>query len=595
MTTPLDEIKSRLDLVDYIRSYVNLSPSGKSLRGLCPFHKEKTPSFFVSPDKQVWYCFGCQKGGDLMKFVMEMERMEFAEALRFLADKAGIVLQKQDPKLLSLKNKVLDILAEASKFYRRSLVKTPEAVKYLNDRGLKNQTINFFQLGFAPGPPAKSWKNLYLHLRQLGFQDNEIEQAGLAVRSEKQELYDRFRNRIMFPIHDFNGRIIGFTARILPNNAETEAAKYINTPETLVYQKNKVLYGFFQTKDEIKNKDQAVLVEGNLDVLMAWQEGLKNVIAVSGTALSEFQLKNLKRFCQNLILSFDMDRAGELATDRSIGLAFQAGFNLEILSLAKGKDLADYAKEYPEKVAEVINSAKQVMEYYFEKIFSEAETDSIETKKKAVAYLLPRIKLLKNPVEQTEWLNKLSLKVKVPEKMLFEEFSQTNSVLEAVPDSDESLPAVGESLFIKSRWERLAEKILGLVLQFPELAPELESAIDYFPFRLQEFARLIVGLGRDKIKNQSFPEELDQSLLDYLILLADYEASLFPEKFSPEQEIKKSLLELKKAKLHSLIAEVSLAIKEAESGSNLGRAELLVKELIELTKKLSEVEVENVV
>jgi DNA primase len=478
---------------------------------------------------------------------------------------------------------------------------------------LKKETILYFNLGFAPF----GWKNLYLYLRKLGFQDNEVEQAGLVVRSEKQELYDRFRARIMFPIHDFNGRIVGFTGRVLPQtptdpsassrpgglrlvsseaavkaqtSAEPQAAKYINTPETVVYQKNKILYGFFQAKDEIKNKEQAVLVEGNLDVLMGWQEGLRNLVAVSGTGLSEFQLKNLKRFCQTLVLSFDMDKAGELATDRSIGLAYQAGFDLKVLTLPEGKDLADYAKDYPDKVSTLLNSAKDVMEYYFAKVFSGENLGSVESKKKAVAYLLPRIKFLKSPVEQTEWLSKLASQIRVPEKMLFEEFSRTLSILETGQDIDESLAQAGDSLFIKTRWERLAEKILGLALRFPELISKIKGEVSYFPFRLQEFVGLITRLDLEDIKNQNFPRELEQSFINYFYLLADYELSFLPEKFSPEKEFSNSLQELKKSKIRFSISEISLAIKEAEAGNNLERAESLMKELNNYTRELGELE-----
>ena len=594
MLSPLEEIKNRIDLTDYLRPYVaNLAPSGKSLKGLCPFHKEKTPSFFISPDKQVWYCFGCQKGGDLMKFVMEMEKMEFSEALRFLADKAGVVLEKQDPKLLSLKNKVFEVLKQSDRFFRFHLTKNKPAQDYLLNRGLKTETLNYFGLGFAP----QGWKNLYDFLKKNGFNDSEIESAGMIIRSNNPKFggyYDRFRSRIIFPIFDQQSRVIGFSGRILPldfardkpqenqNQAEdsqTGEAKYINTPETIVYQKGRVLYGFSQTQESVRGKEQAVLVEGNLDVLMGWQEGLKNIVAVSGTGLTEFQLKLLSRFCKELVLSFDMDKAGEQATDRSIGLASQLGFEIKVLNMPEGKDLADFAKAFPEKITDLASTASNVMNYYFDKIFSGAP-DSLESRKKALAYLLPRIKFLKNPVEQNEWLKNLSSRIKIPEKMVFEEFSKTRSLLETNPDFDETNAEIGSNIFIKSRWERLAEKILGLAVRFPELSLKLVGFTDYFPYRLKETAEL---LRRGLLEKT---ESFDKETLNYLYLLGDYETSLLPPKFSPEQEMDRSLFELKKLNLRSKINEISLAMKEAEIMGNQERSETLAKEINKILKEL---------
>lgn len=639
MTSPLEEIKNRIDLVNYLRPYVaNLAPSGKSLKGLCPFHKEKTPSFFISPDKQVWYCFGCQKGGDLMKFVMEIERMEFSEALRFLADKAGVVLERQDPKLLTLKNKVIEVLKQTDRFYRFQLTKNKQAQDYLSDRGLKPETINFFGVGFAP----QGWQNLFNYLKKLGFGDNEIEQAGMIIKraysasskeanSKAQSYYDRFRSRIMFPIFDVTNRVIGFSGRVLPFDsvyldktqdkqgkpqqeqveealtspeATAGQAKYINTPETIVYQKGKVLYGFSQTQNEIRAKEQAILVEGNLDVLMGWQEGLKNIVAVSGTGLTEFQLRNLSRFCKSLVLSFDMDKAGEQATDRSIGLASQMGFDISVLSLPtgqaglpagqsplggapEGKDMADFAQMFSDKVAGLLEQTKNVMQYYFDKVFSVEARDSVDQKKKALAYLLPRIKFLRNPVEQNDWLTKLSSRIKVPEKMIFEEFAKTKSLLEVNQDADENQATVGSAIFIKSRQERLAEKILGLAVRFPELAPDLKEFSGFFPYRLKELA---LFLSQPERQTEETSQTMEPDTLNYLYLLGDYETSLLPEKFSPQREFEKSLLELKKVSMKSKIADIAMAMKEADQMGNKERSEMLVKEINATLLELGEFE-----
>ncbi len=540
-----------------------------------------------------------------MKFVMEHERMEFSEALRFLADKAGIVLEKQDPKLLTLKNKVLDVLKESLRFYQFHLSRGAGAQKYLRSRGLRDETIGFFSLGFAP----LGWQNLYLFLKKQGFDDNAIEQSGMAIRSHltgsasspqvnQTRLYDRFRSRVIFPIFDNNQRVIGFSGRILPASDQSQdtEAKYINTPETVVYQKGRVLYGFSHTQNEIRAKEQAVLVEGNLDVLMGWQEGLKNIVAVSGTGLTEFQLKNLARSCKKLVLSFDMDKAGEQATDRSIGIASQLGFELSILPLPSDKDLADYAKDFPEKVSELLAQSKNVMQYYFDNISNSLDLSLLENKKKALAYLLPRIKLLKNPVEQNEWLTRLSSQIKVPERMIFEEFEKTESLLEAGFDGDDLANDVGSGMFMKTRQERLAEKIIGLAVRFPELGQKMKDFCDYFPFRFKGLARFLSesqNVTDDLDSGKQLPSalaELGENGLGYFYLLGDYELSFLPEKFSPENEMERSLFELKKTALRAKIFEYNLAIKEAEQSGNIQRSDMLLKEMSLMLSELKNFE-----
>ncbi len=560
-----------------------------------------------------------------MKFVMEIERMEFSEALRFLADKAGVILERQDPKLLTLKNKVIEVLKQTDRFYRFQLTKNKQAQDYLSERGLKPETINFFGVGFAP----QGWQNLFNYLKKLGFGDNEIEQAGVIIKRTRTDAdqresvsgyYDRFRLRVMFPIFDATNRVIGFSGRVLPemripadlnadksgmsdlnqrqsvsNQQESASeAKYINTPETVVYQKGRVLYGFSQTQNEIRAKEQAVLVEGNLDVLMGWQEGLKNIVAVSGTGLTEFQLRNLSRSCKSLVLSFDMDKAGEQATDRSIGLASQMGFDVSVLSLPEGKDMADFAKTFSDKVSGLLEQSKNVMQYYFDKVFpryaeaSSAEgRDSVGQKKKALAYLLPRIKFLRNSVEQNDWLTKLSSQIKVPEKMIFEEFAKTKSLLEANQDADENQATVGSAIFIKSRQERLAEKILGLAVRFPELASGLKEFSGFFPYRLKELA---LFLSQPERQTEETNQLMEQETLNYLYLLGDYETSLLPEKFSPQQEFEKSLLELKKVSMKSKISDIAMAMKEADQMGNKERSEMLAREINATLLELGEFE-----
>ena len=332
--TPIDEIKNRLDIVEVVQGYIKLKKAGKDYKALCPFHKEKNPSFFVSPSKQIWHCFGsCGEGGDIFKFVMKIEGVEFADALRTLARKAGVVLRKQDPQVQSQRNILYQICEEASEFFQGELQKNNQVLEYLKNRGLKLQTIKDFKIGYA----SNSWDALYNHLTELGFEKDDVEKAGLLVKKEgTNKYYDRFRSRIMFPIADLNGQIVGFSGRIYGKEDE-KTAKYVNIPETLIYNKSRIIYGLDKAKLEIRKKDQAILVEGQMDLIMTHQTGTKNAVAVSGTALTPDHLQILKRYTENLVFCFDADTGGESATKRAIATAQQFDFNIKVALLPRDK------------------------------------------------------------------------------------------------------------------------------------------------------------------------------------------------------------------------------------------------------------------
>ena len=310
INSPVDEIKSRLDVVDVVGGYIRLSKAGRNYRALCPFHSEKTPSFFVSPERQMWYCFGCQKGGSIFDFVMQMDGLEFGDALKVLAQRAGVELKKIDPKLSAKwkteKTRLYEICELAAKFFERQLEagKTGQSVqKYLKERGLKSKTIQEWRIGYGPD----KWQALSDFLKGRGYGEEEIERTGLSVRKDEiqNSNYDRFRNRIIFPIYDLNGGVVGFSGRIF---GEGEP-KYLNTPNTLIYDKSRVLYGLDRAKLDIRKDNFCVLVEGQMDVIMSHQAGVRNAVASSGTALTVEHLKIIKRYTENLAMAFDMDLA----------------------------------------------------------------------------------------------------------------------------------------------------------------------------------------------------------------------------------------------------------------------------------------------
>jgi len=324
----VDEIKSKLNVEEVIGGYLQLQRAGRNFKACCPFHNEKTPSFMVSPERQSWHCFGCNEGGDIFTFVMKIEGLEFIEALKLLADKAGVPLQKVNYENKGEKSNLSDIVEASKKFYKECLkIKGgKKAYEYLRGRGLSDEMIQKFELGFAPD----SWSLLSDYLKKKGFKEKDILGAGMTVKNEKGRIYDRFRGRIMFPVNTVAAQTVGFSSRIMPGGDES-SAKYINTPETLVYNKGRILYGLDKSKIFIRQKDQCMMVEGNVDVIASFQSGVNNVVATSGTALTVDQLRIIKRYTNNIVFSFDMDAAGVKAADRGIWMALEEGMNVSII------------------------------------------------------------------------------------------------------------------------------------------------------------------------------------------------------------------------------------------------------------------------
>ena len=309
MDNNIEKIKERVDIVDLISSYLKLQKAGVNYKAKCPFHNEKTPSFSVSPERQVWHCFGCGKGGDQFTFVQEIEGADFPEALRILARRAGVELEHFDRSLQNEKTRLLEICELASTFFEKQLWHSNAGAKvlaYLKDRGVEESSVREFQLGYAPD----SWDSLSAFLKSRGYGEQEIFNAGLSVKKETGGYYDRFRSRITFPVLDINGQTVGFTGRDFDSgkkeDREIKLAKYVNTPQTLIYDKSRVIYGLDKAKTEIRKKDKCVVVEGNMDVILSRQAGAENVVASSGTALTEQHLKTIKRYTNNLALCFPM-------------------------------------------------------------------------------------------------------------------------------------------------------------------------------------------------------------------------------------------------------------------------------------------------
>ena len=435
MNPTTEEIKSKLNAVDFIGEYLRLEKAGTNWKACCPFHNEKSPSFMVSEEKQIWHCFGCGKGGDIFGFLMEMEGLEFKEAIKILADKAGVELPNYNPKATVAKSNTLEILELATKFYEKQLwngAGKSRALEYLRKRGIKDEATKEFRLGYAPA----GWRNILNFLLERGYTIGDIEKTGLLVKKEKNKgqqtasgsfsgsshgpsdnFYDRFRDRLIFPISDVSGRVVGYSARVSPGGDESQA-KYVNTPETGVYHKSSALYGIDKAKMHIRAKDQAILVEGNMDVVASYQSGFENTVAVSGTALTPQQLDIIKRYTQNIYMFFDMDDAGRQAARRSAELAFGKNMNVFIVSVENGKDAADVVRENPKDLTKAIQNSIPAMQYFLREIVSQNNKKDAQGKKKIADEVLELISNFSDEIERHHWIRKLAEELDIDEKLL---------------------------------------------------------------------------------------------------------------------------------------------------------------------------------
>ena len=477
MSDITDQIKERIDIVELVREYIPaLKKAGTSWKACCPFHQEKTPSFVVSEDKQIWHCFGCAKGGDIFGFIREIEGIEFRDSMRLLAKRAGIKLEKQDPKKESERERTLEILRKASTWYHQALktAKSAESVRqYVSDRKIKDETTDLWQLGFAPD----AWEGVSAFLQSKGYRNEEIARAGLSSQNDRGGYYDRFRNRLMFPIKDVHGNIVGFTARKM--NDEDVGGKYINTPETSIYHKSNILYGLSFAKQSIRENDLAVIVEGNMDCVSSHQAGVKNVVASSGTALTPEQVKLLKRFTKNIFLAFDPDSAGQEALVRGLQIAWQEEMQIKIISLPEGKDPDDLIKEDVKEWERLIESSQDFMDWIIQKAEKENDLKSASGKKQTAKIILTWIKRLPDPIEQTHYLQILSNKIKVDENILrnvIQKQSPAQKTRYSKPQSSVNTPQ-RENIENRASLRLLA--ILLLVKNWPEVTIEWLGDINH--------------------------------------------------------------------------------------------------------------------
>ncbi|OGZ32543.1 MAG: DNA primase [Candidatus Niyogibacteria bacterium RIFCSPLOWO2_12_FULL_41_13] len=581
MLSPIEQIKEKLDIIDLIQSYIKLDKAGVNFKSVCPFHKEKTPSFYVSPGRQIWHCFGCSRGGDHFRFVMEMEKVEFPESLRILAKMTGVKLQKVDEKLAAQKTRLSEILNKAKEFYKENFKRRSDVKEYLKERGLKDKTIETFEIGYA----MPNWDEIYEFLSQGGFSKEEIENSGLVVKKEEAgsvSYYDRFRARIMFPIFNQLGETIGFSGRIFEKDLrkdlkeEEKPAKYINTPNTLLYDKSKALYGLNFAKNEIRKNNFCVLVEGQMDVIMSHQAGFLNTVAVSGTALTEDQLAKLKRLSPNLYIALDPDAGGIAATKRGVDLALKNNFDVKILPIDKD-DPADIIKENPETWLLAIKRAKPIIRYYLD-FLSEKVKEKRELAKETERVIIPYIANIASNIEQAHWLKEVAVFLSLKEEAVWQSLAKYSKKLKrGNSDSAESVETENSRKPSSvSRRDLLEEKLIGILLWKKELAA-------FFNKDWQNYFSPARKFILEKALN-SGTEIASEHYLNKLALEAELYYSNLDK---PEEELNKLAMELKREYLKDELLSLSQKIRECEIAGDGENIKKCLDEFHKLSKELN--------
>ncbi|KKW42004.1 MAG: primase protein [Candidatus Magasanikbacteria bacterium GW2011_GWA2_56_11] len=541
-------IKDKLDIVDLIGEYVQLKPAGVNHKGLCPFHHEKSPSFMVNRERQSWHCFGCSKGGDAFTFVEEMEGMEFVEALKYLANRAGVALSAAEKNSVetSQRNRLKEINREAARFFHNFLLKMEAARparEYLAGRALGEETLEEWQIGFVPD----QWDLLTKYLLKKGYSIDDLVASGLTIKRDSADqasgrgFYDRFRGRIMFPIWDIHDSVVGFTGRVLVET-EHSGGKYVNTPQSPVYDKSRVVFGLNRAKKEIKAKNLIVVVEGQMDVIACHQSGMKNVVASSGTALTADQIALLKRYASALAIAFDADAAGQNAAKRGIDLAREAGLSVRVIRIppGAGKDPDECLRQSPAVWERAVAEAEDIMAWYLQRALGNNVFSDARSKQLAVNEVMAEIVRIPYAVERDHWLKVLSERTGEEVQVLRENMSELKKSLRSASVPGRSgapvLAAPKADFPNRGRLAFSFERLLALVLKFPPLLPGAISQLSALPAleaavaSLPGAGPLYAALKKDYTTNNSFDidklrtiqtETSAEPVADVLLMKAD--------------------------------------------------------------------------
>lgn len=587
MNDQVEQVKTKVDIVEIIGEKVQLKKAGRHFKGLCPFHSEKSPSFIVSTERQSFKCFGCQEGGDVISFLQKYDGMSFLEALEMLAKRVGITLTSYRPTSQdAYKKKLLEIMSLSSEYYHFLLTKHQsgeEARAYLKNRGIGGEAIKQFYLGYAPN----QWRSVSDYLvTKKQYLPEDLEAVGLIIRREKtgerrEGFYDRFRGRVMFPLRDHKGVVVGFSGRTLLR--DEKEAKYINSPETVLYSKSKLLYGLWENREYIRKADSIVLVEGELDLIPSWQAGAKNVAAIKGSAFTTEQAQLISRFTKNAVMSLDADMAGQEAIKRAVIIAESMDLSIRVVQIVGGKDPGDIATASAKGWREMISAAVLYWDFLISSALSRHDPKTGEGARAISQEIVPALSQISNSVMRAHYVSSLAKKLGVPEESIYSEIERHTkkkelNILKQTVSNIESGKV--------SRREEVEEYLLSLSLQYYTQIKEKLEKFDLQWVSTMGVVKILDKLSTLEVKNEfkiqdlagTLPPEL-QPLLDktYLRDLSRVE--------NPIKEWERSMAEIKemyvKAELKKLAGEIAEAEKKGEV------TEALQTRFVSLSKGLS--------
>lgn len=574
MSDVVQKIKDQLNIVDVVSAYVELHKAGRNFKGKSPFTNEKTPSFYVSPDRGMYYCFSTSQGGDIFTFIQAMEGVDFKEALKTLAQKANVELVPISPKNKDQRDRLYVVMEAATQFYQNKLVNAKSPQDYLASRGLNTKTIESWKIGFAPGPPDNGWSPLKDFLLQKNFTENELLKAGLIKISDNgRASFDVFRNRIVFPLFDQTGRVVAFSGRTIESGSDIP--KYVNSPETDLYKKSELLYGYDRAKQGIRTLGFSIIVEGQFDVVMSHQSGYANTVAVSGTALTLFHVQQLERLSTKVVLALDSDKAGLAAVKRAADLMLRRGLDVKITSMPKGQDPADMVSGDVREYKKAIGYSLHVIEFLIKNLL-EQNLDERTFKLKARDEIIPYIALLPNHIDQDHFETKLAESLKTTKEAIHYELERLGEAKKRIRNEiiDNSITPVARAE-VKKRSDRQTS-LLTFIVASLHLHPIEVSA------KIQLLLESLTGKLIDEIKSTLSKSDLAETVFRLEESIDKHPKRIF------EDEFIHSLNQLRSLLIKSKITKVRKFLEEAQKVHDIKTMDELMAQISILQQQLRE-------
>jgi len=569
MSSTVDQIKERLHIVDVVSSYIKLDKAGTNYKGKCPFHNEKTPSFFVSPDRDSFYCFGCGAKGDIFSFVEQFEGVDFRGALTMLADRAGVKITNNFSDKSDNKDVLYEVMEKATAFYEKNIVGQKSALEYLTKRGLTPKTIREWRIGFAPN----EWKSVLTDLQAKKVRIEDIQKVGLIKPSEKnpRDFYDRFRSRIMFPLFDTSGRAIAFSGRIFGEVDDGKSAKYINSPETALFDKSKTLYGYHLAKRRIREVDYSLLVEGQMDLLLSHQAGFTNAVASSGTALTTGHLEQLRRLSNRLMVAYDADKAGVAASERAWQTALSLGMDVKVAALPTGKDPADLILENIEAWKMALRGATHIIDFYLNNLVAQ-KLDTRMLGREVEKKVLPYVAAIASNIEKSHFITKITSATGIREDALRAEVVKIEqTLLSPIVRAGQAEKPTQIFVLRKDLVERKITALLMWLEDKPERA-EMKNVVE---------TKIKAGIDGDyytKLREHYAPQKNE--------LLFETEATY--GEIPSKADIDELVRNFNEEYLKERFVEAMKSLQEAERTKDNARASALLEECQKLSKQIQQ-------